>query len=106
MSTLHIHFGVQQRKGTSITLDNKCLLTLCFRAISYSFRGAEHEYDNENSKLATVSKESAKVYYIFKKYVHQTCNDKSPLLLATSLCLPLVSVMKFALSIFCLCGAP
>ena len=25
--------------------------------------------------------------YVFKKYVHQTCNDKSPLLLATLLCL-------------------
>jgi len=49
-----------------------------------------HEYDNESSKLATVSEESAKVYCIFKKYVHQTCNDKSPLLLATSLCLSLV----------------
>jgi len=45
----------------------------------------------------TVSKKSANVYYIFKKYVHQTFDDKSLLLLATSLCLSLVSVMKFAL---------
>jgi hypothetical protein len=37
-------------------------------------------------------------YYTFEKYVHQTFNDKSPLLLATSLCLSFVSVMKFALS--------
>ena len=57
-----------------------------------------HEYGNENSKLATVSKKAANVYYIFKKYVHQTFNDKNPLLLATSLCLLLVSVVKFALS--------
>ena len=55
-------------------------------------------YDNENSKLATFSKKSANIYYIFKKYVHQTLNDKIPLLLATSLCLSLVSVMKFVLS--------
>jgi len=54
--------------------------------------------DNENSELATVSKKSANVYYVFKKYVHQTFNDKSPLLLATSLCLSLVSVMKFVLN--------
>jgi hypothetical protein len=27
-------------------------------------RGAEHEYENENSKLATVSKKSANVFYI------------------------------------------
>jgi hypothetical protein len=56
-------------------------------AISYSFRGAEHEYGKENPKLATVSKKSANVYFTFKQFVHQTCNDKSPLLLATSLCL-------------------
>jgi len=37
-------------------------------------------------------------FIIFKKYVHQTFNDKSPLLLANSLCLSLVFVMKFALS--------
>jgi len=41
-------------------------------------------------KLATVSKKTANFYYIFKKYVYQTCNDKSPLLLAISLCLSLV----------------
>jgi len=34
------------------------------------------------------------VYYIFKKYVHQTFNDKSPLLLATSLCLSLVWLLR------------
>ena len=50
------------------------------------------------TQLAMVSKKSANVYYIFKKYVQQTCKDKSPFLLATSLCLSLVSVMKFALS--------
>jgi hypothetical protein len=38
-------------------------------AISYQYRGAEHEYDNENSKLATVSKKSANVYYIKGKAV-------------------------------------
>jgi len=45
-----------------------------------------------------VSKKSANVYYIFKKYVHHTFNNKSPLLRATSLFLLLVSIMKFALS--------
>ena len=45
-------------------------------AISYSFRGTEHEYGNENTKLDTVSKKSANFYYIFKKYVHQIFNDK------------------------------
>jgi hypothetical protein len=49
-------------------------------------------------KLATVSKKSANVYCIFKKNVHETFNDRSPLLLATSLWLSLVSLMKFALS--------
>ena len=48
--------------------------------------------------MARVSKKSANVYYIFKKYVHQTFKDKSELLLATSFCLSLVSVMKLALS--------
>jgi hypothetical protein len=52
----------------------------------------------ENPKLATVSKKSANVYYTIKKFVHQTCNDRSPLLLATSLCLSVVSVMRFALN--------
>ena len=45
-----------------------------------------------------VSKKSANVYYIFKKYVHQTFNNKSLLLLVTFLCLSLVSIMKFVLS--------
>ena len=48
-----------------------------------------HEYDNENSKLATLSKKSANVYYIFNMYSRHVKN-KSPLLLATSLCLSLV----------------
>jgi hypothetical protein len=44
----------------------------------------------KNSKFATVSKISANVYYIFKKNIHQTCNDKDPLLLTTSLYLWIV----------------
>jgi len=44
------------------------------------------------------SKKFANVYYMFKKYVHQTFNDKNLVLLVTSLCLSLVSVMKFVLS--------
>jgi hypothetical protein len=41
-----------------------------------------------------VSKKSANVYYIFKKYAHQTRNNKSPLLLATSFYLSLVKLLR------------
>ena len=44
--------------------------------------------------MTTVSKKSPNVYYIFKKYVHQTLNDKNPRLLATSLCLSLVWLLR------------
>ena len=37
------------------------------------------------------------IIIIFQKYVHQTCNDRSPLLLTTSPCLSLVFVIKSAL---------
>jgi hypothetical protein len=75
LDTLHWTTNFYWRYGSEVIV-----------AISYQFRGAEHEYNHENSKLGMVSKKSANVY-IFKKYVHQTFNDKSPLLLATSLCL-------------------
>ena len=84
----------------SITLDNKFLLTLCFWGNSSHFLSISRRWARiwQNSKLATVSKKYANVYYVFKKYVQQTYDDKSALLFATSLCLSLVSVMKVALS--------
>jgi len=45
-------------------------------------------------KFFTFCKKSDKLYIKFKKHIRQTFNDKSPLLLATSLCLSLVSVVK------------
>ena len=48
----------------------------------------------KTQNLATVSKKPAKVYYIFKIYVHQTCSDKSAILLATSPCPSLVQLLR------------